>query len=391
MNQIIIRCFGIFLTLISFCVHTFGGTKPNIILIISDDAGYADFGFHDSPVMKTPYLDELARHGMLFQQAYVTAAVCGPSRAGILTGKYQQRFGFEENNVPGIMSQSGATGDDMGLPLDQLTIANYLKDLGYRTMLIGKWHQGNADKFHPLKRGFDEFYGFRGGARSYWPFGSQIPVQRMEDRLERDFGHFEESDKYATDVFADEATAYIERNRDRLFFLILSFNAVHTPMHAEETDLNQIPELTGKRQQLAAMTLSLDRACGRVLDKVTELGLDENTIIIFTNDNGGPTDANESVNDPLSGTKANHLDGGIRVPMLMRWSGVIPANSRYQHPVSTLDFLPTLITAAGGDAMQINGIDGVDLMPYILGKKNERPHEILYWKKDSRAAIRVCD
>ncbi|MEM6963919.1 MAG: sulfatase [Bacteroidota bacterium] len=366
-------------------------SKPNILLIIADDAGYADFGFQGSKIMQTPHLDQLAKAGMIFQQAYVTAAVCGPSRAGILTGKYQQRFGFEENNVPGYMSESCLSDSEMGLPLDQKTIAEYLQSLGYRTALFGKWHQGNADKFHPTKRGFDEFYGFRGGARSYFEFDENNPTHRVEDLLERGFKNFGESPTYLTEAFGDETIRFIEKNQDRPFFAMLSFNAVHNPMEALPSDLKQFPNLKGKRQQLAAMTLAMDRACGRIFQKITELGLDENTLIIFTNDNGGPTDANESDNTPLSGTKANHLEGGIRVPFVAKWSGVLPAASNYRLPISTLDLLPTFFSVGGGGVDTLQDIDGVDLMPFILKEKSTRPHRVLYWKKETRAAIRNGD
>ncbi len=365
--------------------------QPNILLVVADDAGYADFGFHGSEVMKTPQLDDFAKQCMRFEQAYVTAAVCGPSRAGILTGKYQQRFGFEENNVPGYMSPSRLPDDEMGLPLDQKVIPQYLQELGYRTALFGKWHQGNADRFHPTKRGFDEFYGFRGGARSYFPFGKHNPVNRPENKLERGFGQFEEAQTYLTDALAGETNAFMERNRDRAFFVMVSFNAVHTPMQAGQDDLAEFPDLTGKRKQLAAMTRSLDRACGSMFQKLAELGLDQNTIVIFTNDNGGPSDSNASVNYPLSGTKANHLEGGIRVPFLLRWPGVVADRSVYQHPISTLDLLPTFVNAGGGDASSIDGLDGVDLRPWITNQKKNRPHQTLFWKKENRAAIREGD
>ncbi|MFB9292678.1 sulfatase [Persicitalea jodogahamensis] len=377
--------------LVSFHSESFGQSKPNIVLIIADDAGYADFGFQGSKSMKTPHLDQLAKEGMRFKQAYVSASVCGPSRAGLLTGKYQQRFGFEENNVPGYMSLFGITDDDMGLPLNQRTMADYLKGVGYRTALIGKWHQGNADRYHPTKRGFDEFYGFRGGARSYFAFDGNNPFTRPEDRLERGFAKYEESDQYLTDAFADETASFIERNKDAPFFVMLSFNAVHNPMQAEKKDLEVFPQLTGHRQQLAAMTLSMDRACGKVLAQLAELGLDKNTIVVFTNDNGGPSDANASLNDPLSGTKANHLEGGVRVPFLARWPDQLPANSVYEFPISTLDLLPTFFAAAGGTLPDSAGLDGVNLLPYLIGQRTERPHEVLYWKKESRAAIREGD
>jgi arylsulfatase A-like enzyme len=366
-------------------------SKPNIVLIIADDAGYADFGFQGSKIMKTPHLDKLASQSMKFKQAYVTAAVCGPSRAGILTGKYQQRFGFEENNVPGYMSNSALKGDEMGLPLDQKTIGTHMKSLGYKTALIGKWHQGNADKYHPTKRGFDHFYGFRGGARSYYEFNSSNQNHRKEDYLERNFKVFEESKNYLTDAFANETISFIEKNKENSFFVMLSFNAVHTPMEAEEKDIKEFPNLSGKRQKVAAMTLSMDRACGKVLDKLKELGMDENTIVIFTNDNGGPSDTNASKNDPLSGTKANHLEGGIRVPFLLKWPGKIPSNSTYDFPISTLDLLPTLYSAGGGNSNTLAEIDGVDLFPYLTQKTSERPHNLLFWKKENRAAIRDRD
>ncbi len=376
---------------IVFSTVSFGQRKPNVVLIISDDAGYADFGFQGSTVIKTPHLDKLAGRGMIFRQAYVTAAVCGPSRAGLLTGKYQQRFGYEENNVPGYMSKSCLPDEEMGLPLDQVTMGDYMKSLGYKTGYFGKWHMGNADKYHPTKRGFDTFYGFRGGARSYFAFSKENPNHRQEDYLERGFGGFQEADKYLTRALADETASFIEKHKDEPFFVVLAFNAVHTPMQAQEKDLAAFPELKGKRKYLAAMTLSMDRGCGVVLDKLAALGLEDNTIVVFTNDNGGPTDTNTAINDPLSGTKANHLEGGIRVPFLMRWPGVVPEKSAYDFPISTLDLLPTFYAAAGGSLNALKEIDGVDLLPYISGKNEERPHQTLYWKKENRGVIREGD
>lgn len=365
--------------------------RPNILFILLDDAGYADFGFQGSKEMRTPNLDELAKESMRFEQAYVSAAVCGPSRAGILTGKYQQRFGFEENNVPGYMSPSGTMGDEMGLPLEESTMGDNLQALGYETVFIGKWHQGNADKFHPLKRGFNSFYGFRGGARSYFPFDEANVNDRREDYLERDFEQFEESDRYLTDAFANEAITQIRADRKQPFFIFLSFTAVHSPMDALPEDLKLFPELKGKRKTLAAMTLSMDRVIGRVLDALNEEGLTQNTIVIFTNDNGGPSDDNSSNNAPLSGTKANHLEGGIRVPLLFSWPGVVQENSVYPHPVSMLDMLPTFYSAAGGDTADLGLIDGVNLIPFISGSRNKLPHSILFWKKETRAAVRAGD
>jgi arylsulfatase A-like enzyme len=379
------------LVLIVQC-HLNAQEKPNIILLFSDDAGYADFGFQGSKDLKTPNLDKLAKSGVIFTQGYVTDAVCGPSRAGLLTGKYQQRFGYEEINVVGFMSEnSGLKGEDMGLPLDQVTVADYLKQQGYKTALYGKWHQGDADRYHPMKRGFDEFYGFRGGDRSYYAYKDQLAEDHKDKRMENGFGNFEEPNGYATDIFANKAIDFIERNKENPFFIMLSFNAVHTPMESKQDDLDKFPNLTGNRKELAAMTLALDRACGNVIKKLKELGLDENTIIVFTNDNGGPSDKNASINTPLSGTKSNHLEGGIRVPFVMCWPKHIKENSTYNYPISTFDLLPTFYAAAGGDTKELKDIDGVNLMPFIQGENKERPHQTLFWKKETRVAYRDGD
>ena len=371
-------------SLISFSQH-----PPNIVLLFADDAGYADFGFHGSKIIKTPHLDKLASEGIRFTQAYVSDPTCGPSRAGLITGKYQQRFGFEENNVPGYMSAvSAADGSEMGLPLSEKTMGDYLKSKGYKTSFYGKWHLGGADRFHPLKRGFDTFYGFRGGLRSYFDY-KQTPKDSL-NRAERGFANFEEPDIYYTDKLATEAVSFIRENKNNPFFAFVSFNAVHTPMEALEEDLEKFPTLTGKRKIVAAMTLALDRACGKIIDAIDALGLGENTIIVFTNDNGGPTDRNASSNFPLSGTKSNHLEGGIRVPFLMRWSSNLPQNTVFDYPVSTLDLVPTFFSIAGGDVENIS-TDGVDLLPFVKGEKDEQPHDYLYWKKQARGAVRAGD
>lgn len=363
--------------------------QPNIILIFTDDGGYADFGFQGSNEIKTPELDKLATSGMVFSQGYVTASVCGPSRAGLITGQYQQKFGYEENNVPGYMSKSSKLLDvEMGLPTDVKTMGNYMKELGYATAFYGKWHLGDADKYHPTKRGFDEFYGFRGGDRSYFAY-ERFP--HPDKRMERNFGQYEEPADYATDVFAKETINFIERHQNEPFFIFLSYNAVHTPIEATEEDLQRFPELEGRRKELAAMTWAMDRASGKVLDKLKELKLDNNTIVVFTNDNGGPSDKNGSINHPLSGTKSNHLEGGIRVPFLISWKGNIKKKSTYDFPVSTFDLLPTFYAAGGGDVKNLENVDGVDLMSYIQGDSKERPHENLFWKKETRAAVRSGD
>lgn len=370
--------------------NNYAQKKPNIILLFADDAGYADFGFQGSKVMKTPHLDQLSKEGIRFTQAYVSASSCGSSRAGLITGRYQQRFGCEENNVPGFMSKySGQDGSNMGVPVEEITIGDYMKRLGYKTAFYGKWHLGGADRFHPTKRGFDVFYGFRGGARDYFPY--KTPPSEELNKLESGFGNFEEHEGYLTDVLASESIKFIEKNKETPFFAILSFNAVHTPMDATQEDLNQFPELTGKRKEVAAMTLGLDRACGKILNKLKELGLEENTIVIFTNDNGGPTDKNASVNLPLSGSKSNHLEGGIRVPFIMKWPNHLKINTEYHKPISTLDLLPTFYKAGGGDIADLKEIDGVDITPFVKGENDGVPHQKLYWRLGVRGTIRDGD
>ena len=368
------------------------GDQPNIILIFSDDAGYEDFGFQGSEVMKTPNLDALANRGVRLTQGYVTDPTCGPSRAGLLTGRYQQKFGYQEINVPGYMSpNSKFLGDDMGLPLDQKTMADHLQARGYKTAAYGKWHLGNADRFHPKFRGFDEFYGFRGGDRSFFGYSKGNPAPHHDKRMERGFGNFEEPAGYVTDVLGDEASNFIERNKDQPFFIYLAFNAPHTPMEATEADLAQFPELTGKRKIVAAMTLAMDRATGKVLNTLNQNGLEENTLVVFTNDNGGPTDKNASVNWPLAGTKSNQLEGGLRVPFVVTWPAKLPKGATYDRPVSTMDLLPTFFAAAGGDPATLANVDGVNLLPFIRGTVGDEPHQYLFWKKDVRAAMRQGD
>lgn len=365
--------------------------KTNIVFLFADDAGYHDFGFQGSKTFETPNLDKLASEGMVFKQAYTTAAVCGPSRAGLLTGMYQQRFGIEENNVPGYMSQSSKLlGDEMGLPLHLNTIADYLKPLGYKSVIYGKWHLGNADRYHPFERGFDEFYGFRGGARSFFELTEEQASTKPEDRWEIGFGEYKEPEKYVTDEIGDLACDFIKRHKEEPFFMYVSFNAVHTPLHATKEDLAAVQTLEGKRKSLAAMTIALDRACGQIIDQLEALGLAENTLIVFSNDNGGP-DGPKTCNYPLSGCKSNHLEGGIRVPCVMKLPEVIEAGSEYDKSVSMLDMLPTFVNIAGGNAEAIEGLDGVDLIPYITGENNADPHEFLFWKKENRGVVRQGD
>ena len=352
--------------------------KPNVIVILADDAGYADFSMHGSKTCPTPYIDSIAEHGIRFTDAYVTASVCSPSRAGFLTGRYQQRFGHEYNLRAGF-----------GLPVEEKTVADAMKAAGYKTVALGKWHLGSSQEYHPSARGFDEFYGFLSGGRAYWP-------NKKKSSLIHNHKPVEETFDYLTSHLADRACEYIEQYKDQPFFMYVAFNAVHTPMHATDTDLRRIKGASNeKRRKLAAMTVSLDDAVGSILKKLRALDMEENTLLFFTNDNGGAY-INESNNWPLRGTKGTPFEGGNRVPFAMQWPGRLPSGAVYRHPVSTLDILPTSLAAAGVDPTEVAAkpLDGVNLLPWIQpgADASNRPHETLYWRKGPRCwAIRRLD
>lgn len=358
-------------------------TPPNIVLIMTDDAGYADFGFQDNSSYETPRIGSIAQHGITFRAGYVSASVCSPSRAGLVTGRYQQRFGHEYN-LPG-MPDDRLTEEDRGLPLTETTIADRLRALGYRTGVVGKWHLGLADRFHPTERGFDEFFGMRAGSSPYRA-GTARAIECSYKEIDY------RTLPYLTDAFGDEAAAFIDRNSEQPFFLYLSFNAPHTPMHARPDLLEAARSEyeTEERATNAAMTESIDQNVGKVLDKLEELGLTENTIVFFTNDNGGAMPYNASLNAPLRGTKGTVLEGGNRVPFAVQWPARYPAGAVVDAPISTLDVLPTAVVAAGGSVAD-DELDGVDLTPFLVGETETLPHQRLFWKLNWGAAVRDGD
>ncbi|MEM7371123.1 MAG: sulfatase-like hydrolase/transferase [Bacteroidota bacterium] len=346
---------------------------PNIILILADDAGYADFGFMGSEDLETPRIDELAEDGVIFTDAHVSASVCAPSRAGLITGKYQHRFGHECNDIP----------LDNGLDLQEKTIASALKTKGYQTMVVGKWHLGLGEAYHPNQRGFDEFYGFLAGARSYFPSEKEDqpghPRAILENQIHRTF------DGYLTDVLGDKSVDFIDRNKETPFFLFLSFNAVHTPMHAKEEHLEKYKD--HPRQKLAAMTWSMDENIGKVMDKLKQEGIYDKTLIFFLSDNGGASN-NQASNLPLKGWKGNKYEGGHRVPFTVTWKDQFEGGVSYDGLTSSLDIMATAIRAAGIEAGISWGLDGTDLLPVLKGERKIEPHFDLYWRKDKMAAAR---
>ncbi|MFQ6133889.1 MAG: sulfatase-like hydrolase/transferase, partial [Armatimonadota bacterium] len=297
----------------------------------------------------------------------------------LMTGRYQQRFGHEFNTGPPPQGLE----EHVGLPLTETTIADRLKAAGYTTGAVGKWHQGIASHFHPLKRGFDEFFGFLHGGHSYTDpgLGTFNPVLRGEEPVDEQ--------EYLTDAFTREAVAFIDRHRDERFFLYLSYNAVHTPMQAPQKYLDRFPDIEDqKRRTYAAMLSAMDDGIGAVLGKLREHGLEDNTLLFFVDDNGGPENSNASINDPLRAGKGTMYEGGIRVPFMVQWPGRIAAGRVYDPPVIALDILPTAVAAAGGQLTRQDGIDGVNLLPHITGRRDAVPHRELFWRSGSNYAAR---
>ncbi|MHC4471983.1 MAG: sulfatase-like hydrolase/transferase [Planctomycetota bacterium] len=354
--------------------------RPNVVLIVADDLGYADVGFHGCEDVPTPSIDSIAAGGVRFTNGYVTCSVCSPTRAGLVTGRYQQRFGHEFN-TGGIRED----WSDVGLPVSETTLAEVLDKAGYATGAVGKWHLGREGKFHPQARGFDEFFGFLGGGRSYFDRtrGESDTLLRGREAVPWK--------EYLTDAFGREAEAFVKRHKEEPFFLYLTFNAVHTPMQATQDYLDRFPKVEGTRRTYAAMLSSMDDAIGRVLTALSTHGLREDTLVVFLSDNGGPTRANASRNDPLRGGKGSMYEGGIRVPLAIRWPGRLPKGAVYEKPVVSLDLFATAVAAAGAKPPEGRRIDGVDLLPHLAGKTDGLPHETLYWRTGDRFAIRHGD
>jgi arylsulfatase A-like enzyme len=354
--------------------------KPNVIVFLSDDVGYGEYGFQGGDI-PTPNIDSIAKNGVRFTQGYVSGPYCSPTRAGLLTGRYQTRFGHEWNEGP---AEPG--GRQFGLPVEEKTIADRLKALGYATCAVGKWHLGRGPDFIATARGFDEFY----GTVANTPFFK--PPNFIDTRKSTEVTPVTDENFYTTDAFAERAVDWIGKQKEKPFFLYLPFNAQHAPLQATEKYLERFPKIEDKdRRTFAAMMSAMDDAVGKVLAKVKELGQEENTLVFFFSDNGGPTQKTTSMNGLLRGFKATTLEGGVRVPFCAQWKGKIPAGKTFEHPMIQLDILPTAIVAAGGTIDPAWKLDGVDLMPYLTGKAEGKPHDTLYWRFGSQWAIRHGD
>jgi arylsulfatase A-like enzyme len=354
--------------------------KLNILVIVADDLGYADLGCQGCKDIPTPNIDSLAKNGVRCTNGYVSCPVCSPTRAGLMTGRYQQRFGHEFN--PGPAEQAAA---DFGLPLTEVTLANRLKERGYATGMVGKWHLSYKEAYHPQKRGFDEFFGFLSGAHSYVKPGVKTnPILRGTEPADEK--------EYLTDAFGREAVAFIDRHQKEPFFLYLPFNAVHAPLDKAEKYIGRFDKIEDeKRRTFAAMLSAMDDNVGLVLKKLRDAGLEENMLVFFFSDNGGPTAQTTSRNDPLNGHKGQVLEGGIRIPFIVQWKGRLPAGKVYEKPVIALDIHPTAVTAVGGKIPEDAKLDGVNLLPFLAGENDKGPHETLFWRFGEQWAVRKGD
>jgi arylsulfatase A-like enzyme len=356
--------------------------KPNVLVILADDLGWGELGCQGiTQEIPTPNIDSIAKNGVRFTNGYVSGPYCSPTRAGFMTGRYQNRFGHEFN--PGPAEQAVP---NFGLPLEEKTIGDRMKAAGYATGWFGKSHLGYNPEFHPLKRGFDEFFGFLGGAHDY--FDATVDpnnlILRGTEKVEKE--------DYTTEAFAREAVAFIEKHHAEPWFCYLPFNAVHSPMQATEKYLGRFPGVTDpKRKAFCGMLSAMDDAIGTVLAKVREHKLEENTLVVFFTDNGGPTPQTTSGNGPLRGFKSQTWEGGVRVPFMMQWKGKVPAGKVYESPVIQLDILPTALAAAGVESLPEWKLDGKNLLPYVTGQKSVPPHDALYWRFGQQVAIRMGD
>lgn len=393
MNRLTILGLAIFYAWLTIPIPALNAQSPNIIVILTDDQGYGDVGFNGCTDIPTPNIDRIAANGVKFTNGYVTYAVCGPSRAGLITGRYQDRFGFGRNPI------LAPEDINMGLPLSEETLADVLRRVGYRSMAIGKWHLGAHERLHPLRRGFDAFFGFLSGGHQYFPESwtlqdlSEIQAQYdgYRTKLLRNYERVEEQE-YLTDALSREAVSFVDRNPDQPFFLYLAYNAPHGPLQATDTYLARFSDITDKkRRTYAAMVSAVDDGVGRLLDRLEALDLAENTIVFFLSDNGGPERINGSDNGPLRGQKGDLLEGGIRVPFAVQWKGTLPAGRTYERPVSSLDIFATAVAQSGAPVSKARPLDGVDLIPFLRSNGQEAPHRRLFWRKFDSESYALVD
>ena len=368
--------------------------RPNILVILADDLGYGDISLQGCKDVATPNIDAIARTGVHFTNGYVSGPVCSPTRAALMSGQYQQRHNDEELvNKPNNRD---------GLSLKATPLPQRLREAGYETSMIGKWHLGDQPFNHPMERGFDEFYGLLTGGRSYSPMSDAEKKKMLENPMKGDprlwDGRKEIADPpYLSDAFTDRAVEILKRRRDKPLFMYLCYTAIHSPVQPAPDIYEKMTDIEDKkRRELASLINSLDNNVGRVMDFLKQSGQDKNTLVFFLSDNGGGgtrgVAPNGSLNTPLRGFKGETWEGGIRVPFFAQWPGKFPAGTVYDKPVIQMDITATALALAGLEPKPDWRLDGVNLMPYLTGgKKDARPHDVLYWRFYSNMAVRKGD
>lgn len=410
------------------------GRPPNIVLIVADDLGINDLSSTGTGpadgILKTPAIDEIGREGANFPLGYAANATCSPSRAALMTGRYPTRFGFEYTAVPVAFARNIAQSEtgvphppvyhserekempplaDQGMPANEITLAETLKTRGYHTMHIGKWHLGEAKALRPEAQGFDESLGFISGASKYLPDGDPDvvneklpydPIDRflwsaLTDSVQWNGGKRFHVPEYMTDYFAKQAASAIAANRNRPFFMYLAFNAPHTPFQAKREDYEALSDIKDHKARVyAAMIRALDRGVGTVMSALKANGLDDNTIVIFTSDNGGAWYTGlPHINAPYRGWKATFFEGGIRVPFFVRWPGHIAAGSRPAMVAHHMDVYATAVAAAGGTLPPDRKMDSVNLLPTLTNQAGaaQAPARTLFWKSGGYRVVRDGD
>jgi arylsulfatase A-like enzyme len=354
--------------------------KPNIVIFVADDMGFADSGVTGCKDIPTPNIDALAKNGVRFTQGYTSGCVCSPTRAGLVTGRYQQRFGFDAN----AEGQNKTEKEPRALDLKQTTLPQRLKALGYATGMVGKWHLGAQDGYLPNQRGFDFFYGILPfGLGGKGPNGeTPPPVYRNAAVAETPKNHME--------AFCSEALAFVDAHQTEPFLLYLPFTAVHAPFVGPQPWLDQHDAAApASRRTYGADLRQMDDIVGRVMARLRERGLEENTLVFFFSDNGGPGGAAD--NTPFRGTKWTLWEGGIHVPFVAQWKGRIPAGRVLNHPVIQVDVAATALAAAGAEIAPDWKLDGANLLPLLEGRTDAAPHEALYWRFGVQYAVRQGD
>ena len=366
----------LFLSLVFSVSLAMAQDKPNFVFILADDLGYGDLSSYGCNDIKTAHLDRLAASGVRFTSGYSSHPYCSPMRAGLMAGRYQHRFGYERNIA---YDQHNMV---MGLPVSEKTVATRMQEAGYVTGAVGKWHLGSSRPFQPNDRGFDFWYGFRGGGHQYFVVDLNVRLHEgYHESLERN-GQPEGLEGYLTTALTDAAVEFIQKNRDEPFFLYLAYNTPHGPLQAPKSYEDRYADIgDDKRRTYAAMVHSMDDEIGRVIETLKVLQLTENTVVFFMSDNGGPEQANSSDNGPLRGAKGQVYEGGIRVPFLVSWPGTIAEGQVNHYPVMSIDLMRTALELGGARITQ--KLEGVNLVPHLTGEKSGAPHEALFWRMDN--------